>query len=114
MGSAHGRMCATFGTPVGDAMAELLEFYTTFHVAEEETEDGPVHDPCAILAVTHPHLFEMASRPVSVEVNGTHTRGMTVVDERGPRAEMPFNCDVAYDADTEALIGQMMQAVRDA
>lgn len=114
MGSAHGRVCATFGTPVGDAMAELLEFYTTFHVAEEETEDGPVHDPCAVLAVTHPHLFEMASRPVRVEVDGTHTRGMTVVDERGPRAEVPFNCDVAYEADAEALIDLVMQSVREA
>jgi inosine-uridine nucleoside N-ribohydrolase len=114
MGSVHGRVCATFGTPVGDAMAELLEFYTTFHVAEDETEDGPVHDPCAVLAVTHPHLFSVEARPVHVEVDGTHTRGMTVVDERGPWAGGPFNCDVAYGADAEALIDLVMQAVREA
>jgi len=39
---------------------------------------------------------------------------MTVVDERGPRAEVPFNCDVAYEADAEALIDLVMQSVREA
>lgn len=43
---------------------------------------GGLHDPCAILAVTHPELFEMVSRPVGVEVDGSLTRGMTVVDFR--------------------------------
>jgi hypothetical protein len=39
---------------------------------------------------------------------------MTVVDERGPWAGGPFNCDVAYGADAEALIDLVMQAVREA
>ncbi|MDG2428192.1 MAG: nucleoside hydrolase [Acidimicrobiales bacterium] len=114
MGSVHGRECATYGTPVGDAMAELLEFYSVFHLAEEETEDGPVHDPCAVLAVTHPHLFRFSARPVYVEVEAIHTRGMTVVDERGPRAEGPLNCNVAYGAESETLVDLVMQAVREA
>ena len=112
MGSMHGRECATFGTPVGDAMAQLLEFYTVFHLAEEQIEDGPVHDPCAVLAVTHPHLFNKEARSVHVEVGGTHTRGMTVVDERGPRADGLANCDVAYEADADNLVDLVMQAVR--
>jgi len=114
MGSAHGEVCGTLGTPVGDAMAQLLEFYTVFHLAEEEVVDGPVHDPCAVLAVTHPELFECDPRPVHVEVGGTHTRGMTVVDERGPRAGGPANCQVAYRADAPAAIDLVMQAVREA
>jgi inosine-uridine nucleoside N-ribohydrolase len=40
-------------------MAGLLEFYTVFHLAEEDAADGPVHDPCAVLAVTHPELFAL-------------------------------------------------------
>jgi len=83
-----------------------------FHLAEEQIEDGPVHDPCAVLAVTHPHLFNTEARSVHVEAGGTHTRGMTVVDERGPRANGPANCDVAYEADADALVDLVMQAVR--
>jgi inosine-uridine nucleoside N-ribohydrolase len=114
MGSAHGELCGALGSPVGDAMAQLLEFYTVFHLAEEEVVDGPVHDPCAVLAVTHPYLFECADRSVHVEIDGTQTRGMTVVDERGPRAGGPANCRVAYRADAESAIGLIMQAVREA
>ncbi len=113
MGSVHGRECATYGTPVGDAMARLLEFYTVFLRAEEKAEVGPMHDPCAVLAVTHPDLFTTKARPVHVELDGTRTRGMTVVDERGPRADGPANCDVAYGVDAAAVVDLVMQAVRE-
>lgn len=44
---------------------------------------GPaLHDPCAVLALTDPDLFEMTPRHVRVECTGTYTRGMTVVDLR--------------------------------
>lgn len=43
---------------------------------------APLHDPCAVVAVTHPELFEFADHPVVVECAGEHTRGMTVVDRR--------------------------------
>tara|TARA_B100000700_G_scaffold157666_1_gene174954 strand:- start:3126 stop:4055 length:930 start_codon:yes stop_codon:yes gene_type:complete len=114
MGSAHSEVCAALGTQVGDAMAQLLEFYTVFHLAEEQVVDGPIHDPCAVLAVTHPDLFEVAERNVRVEIDGTLTRGMTVIDERGPRAAEPANCRVAYRAHAERVIELIMQAVREA
>lgn len=43
---------------------------------------GGLHDPCAVLAVTHPQVIEYTDRPVDVELAGTLTRGMTVVDRR--------------------------------
>lgn len=43
---------------------------------------GGLHDPCAVLAVTHPEVVEHAARHVAVELTGTVTRGMTVVDQR--------------------------------
>jgi inosine-uridine nucleoside N-ribohydrolase len=93
-------------------MAGLLEFYTVFHLAEEDVTDGPVHDPCAVLAVTHPELFTLEARSVQVELAGTHTRGMTLVDERGPRASAEANCRVAYGVDADAVIALVMEAVR--
>ena len=114
MGAAHAAECRTIGTPVADAMAGLLEFYTVFHLAAEEVADGPVHDPCAVLAVTHPELFTFEGRPVHVELTGTHTRGMTLVDEREPRISEAGNCRVAYGVDADEVIALIMQAVREA
>ena len=114
MGAVHAAECRTIGTPVADAMAGLLEFYTVFHLAAEEVADGPVHDPCAVLAVTHPELFTFEGRPVHVELTGTHTRGMTLVDERGPRTLEAGNCRVAYGVDADKVIALIMQAVREA
>ena len=114
MGAIHAAECRTIGSPVGDAMAGLLEFYTVFHLAEEDVADGPVHDPCAVLAVTHPELFTLEARSVQVELAGTHTRGMTLVDERGPRASAEANCQVAYGVDADAVIALIMEAVREA
>ena len=114
MGAIHAAECQTIGSPVGDAMAGLLEFYTVFHLAEEDVADGPVHDPCAVLAVTHPELFTLEARSVQVELAGTHTRGMTLVDERGPRASAEANCQVAYGVDADAVIALIMKAVREA
>lgn len=61
------------------------------------TTEVAMHDPCAVLAVTHAELFEFVPREVSVELRGTHTRGMTVVDERfrvsrdGPMIDVGYN-----------------------
>ena len=114
MGAAHAAECRAIGTPIADAMAGLLDFYTVFHLAAEEVADGPVHDPCAVLAVTHPELFTFEGRPVHVELTGTHTRGMTLVDERGPRTLEAGNCRVAYGVDADKVIALIMQAVREA
>ncbi len=44
---------------------------------------GHLHDPCAVLAVTHPELVTHDHLPVAVETGGAHSRGATVVDQRG-------------------------------
>ncbi|MEM9711304.1 MAG: nucleoside hydrolase [Actinomycetota bacterium] len=63
---------------------------------------GYLHDPCAVLAVTHPELVTHDHLPVAVETTGTHTRGMTVVDERGYGDGTP-NVHVGRTVDAAAL-----------
>ena len=70
-----------------------------------------LHDPCAVLAVTHPELFELAPRAVDVEVKGTLTRGMTVVDERPVRRGAPPNVRVAYRIDAERALDLVREAL---
>jgi inosine-uridine nucleoside N-ribohydrolase len=75
------------GNPVATFTAELLSFYSQAYAdAFSGRAEGPLHDPCAVLAVTHPHLLETEPRHVRIELRGEHTRGMTVVDERGVRS----------------------------
>ena len=71
-----------------------------------------LHDPCAVLAVTHPELFEFAPRAVGVEVEGALTRGMTVVDERPGRRGAPANAQVAYRIDAARAMALVLESLR--
>lgn len=67
------------------------------------TSEVAMHDPCAVFAVTHPELFEFVPREVSVELDGTLTRGMTVVDERWRVARKQSQIKVGYEVDADAI-----------
>ncbi len=98
--------------PVATFAAELLSFYarayadTFFGRAE-----GPLHDPCAVLAVTYPELLRTEPRHVEVELRGEHTRGMTVVDERGVRPSAAANVQVAYSIDREGALELLVETL---
>lgn len=67
------------------------------------TSEVAMHDPCAVLAVTHPELFDFVSRVVAVELNGAHTRGMTVVDERPRVSRNGPMIDVGYTVEAPVV-----------
>ena len=71
--------------------------------------EAALHDPCAVLAVTHPELIETEPRAVDIELEGTLTRGMTVVDQRSTRRQDPANARVAYRIDA----GRAMDLVQE-
>ena len=84
----HGRMLAL----TGEAAAAL-------------------HDPCAVLAVTHPELIEFVSRPVAVSLNDPLTRGMTVIDERYAGRNGPNQALVAYGIDAPAAFELLLESL---
>ena len=90
--------------------ADLFDFYLAAYQKRTLGTRAPLHDPCAVLAITHPELFEFESRNVRVETTGTHTRGMTVVDERswGPG---PANCEVEYGIDRDQGITILLETL---
>ncbi|MGF1598523.1 MAG: nucleoside hydrolase [Acidimicrobiales bacterium] len=69
-------------SPGAVMLADLVVAYLDRVEAIRGWRRGGLHDPCAVLAVTHPHLFRHRRRRVGVELTGTLTRGMTVVDRR--------------------------------
>jgi inosine-uridine nucleoside N-ribohydrolase len=70
-----------------------------------------LHDPCAVLAVTHPELFEFRRRSVAVELNGRLTRGMTVIDERYSSWKSAPQIEVAYHIDADAAFALLFESV---
>jgi inosine-uridine nucleoside N-ribohydrolase len=98
------------GTPIGDFVGGLLRFYMQRILELTGSDDlAALHDPCAVLAVTHRGLFELANHRVQVELDGTHTRGMTVIDRRVARGPV----EVAWSVDAgraRELIGQSLSS----
>jgi inosine-uridine nucleoside N-ribohydrolase len=63
-------------------LADLVANYLDQLEGLTGLRQGGLHDPCAVLAVTHPGVISTSMRHVQVELAGTLTRGMTVVDQR--------------------------------
>ena len=97
--------------PVPDLVARLFAF---IHDRMEELvgeRRAALHDPCAVLALTHPQLIRFEPRAVDVELTGDWTRGMTVVDERTLRRQDPPNAEVAYEIDAGAATELVLESV---
>jgi inosine-uridine nucleoside N-ribohydrolase len=93
------------GTSLSGIMADLLTFFSGTYMSlyDDRFVGAPLHDACAVLALTHPELFTARSAHVVVEVQGTHTRGMTLVDHR-PMKNLPQpTVEVIETVDADAV-----------
>ena len=70
-----------------------------------------MHDPCAVFAVTHSELFEFVPRDVSVELTGSLTRGMTVVDERLRVLQKETKVRVGYEVEADVIKNLIFKAL---
>jgi purine nucleosidase len=68
------------GTRVGEATAQMLEFFERFDEEKYGTDGGPLHDPCVIAYLLKPELFKGRTCNVTVETTSELTMGMTVID----------------------------------
>ena len=98
LANRYGPFCASF----------LREYLATVRRITGSGDDAALHDPCAVLVLTHPELFECVSRDVAIELQGERTRGMTVVDRRpGRRGRV----QVAERIDSAGAIDRIVEAV---
>ncbi len=77
------RRVRDLGHPVGQMVADMLEFLGAACQREQGVADPPLHDPCAVARVARPGLVEVVDAHVAVELRGELTAGMTVTDFRG-------------------------------
>ena len=100
------------GTPLAVIIADLLTFFSSRYLAVNSRIVGaPVHDPCAVLALTHPELFTRRAARVDIELTCTHTRGMTVVDNRPLREPQPPNVELLETVDSDAFFRILTDAI---
>ena len=94
-------------------LADLLAFYSKSYIDHHLNMTGAaVHDPCAVLALTHPHLFTISSHRVDIELRGEHTRGMTMIDRRQYKNPPNPTCDVVWSVDAEPAFDVLIEAIR--
>jgi len=91
-------------------LAEILSFFSERYVELTSLSGGPMHDPLAVLAVSHPELFHFVDRNVQIELCGGQ-RGMTVVDQREFVAQQAPNCLVAERVEASALRNIIIQTL---
>lgn len=97
---------------VAQTFAQLLTFYSDGEIGRNADINGaPVHDACAVLALTHPQLFTMDRHHVEVETDGSSTRGMTVIDRRSLHERPDPNCTVVWDVDAERAFDVIVDAI---
>ncbi len=84
-------------------LADLFRYFSANYISRHDHIAGAaLHDPLAVMALTHPDLFERRPHHVTVETRGEHTSGQTVIDRRGMLDRRPSNCDVLERVDAEA------------
>jgi inosine-uridine nucleoside N-ribohydrolase len=93
-------------------MADLLDFFSgTYRSRHRDIGGAAVHDPCAVMALTHPGLFTRQPVHVEIETRGQRTAGMTVVDRRGLKEVPDPNCDMLTGLDADAAWQVVVEAI---
>lgn len=107
MTGAHIETLRNARTPTSTQAAEFLSFFQTRDV--DHRIGQPMHDPCALLGLTHPALFNFEESSMIAEVDGER-RGRT--EERSATSHTTAH-RIARTADAPAVIDLIIEAAKD-
>lgn len=98
-------------SPLGEFFLGLMAFFRKAYREHQGFIDPPVHDACTIAYLIDPAIVATQKVPLTVELRGEHTVGMTVADFRSPAAE---DCrhQVATTLDHAAFWALVVEAIR--
>jgi inosine-uridine nucleoside N-ribohydrolase len=97
------------GTSTGVFAGQVIGSYIAAARRNQAWSVAHLHDPCAVLAITHPDLFETAQMHVDVST-GSVTEGMSVVDQRGYGSQEP-NVEVLTSINRQKAVEVLIEAV---
>ena len=89
---------STAANPVIRVLEDAMRFYFEFHFDHGEGYLAHLHDPLAAAVALDPDLVRCREATVDVELTGTLTRAMTVVDWRGHWGREP-NARIGVEVD---------------
>jgi len=93
-------------------LADLFRFFSAMYIQRHDDIAGAaLHDPLAVIGLTHPDLFEASNRHVAIETKGELTRGMTVVDRRTLVERPAPNCRVLEAVDHAAAWTLIVESI---
>lgn len=100
MQHALGQTCAAWMGFFGNSYRQVWEF-----------EAPPVHDPCTVAALIDPDIIAWREAFLAVELDGTWTRGTTVVDLYGRYPDRAPNAQIAINLDAPRYWDLVLEAV---
>jgi purine nucleosidase len=98
------------GTPVGEAVAAMLEFFERYDEAKYGTDGGPLHDPNVIAWLLRPEIYGGKDVNVEVECGSELTMGQTVVDWWGVTDRRP-NVHFVREVDDAAFFALLVERI---
>ncbi|AZA14000.1 nucleoside hydrolase [Corynebacterium choanae] len=101
---------AAIPTATATVADQILQAYRQAYKQWSDFDDPPLHDVCAVAYVADPTLFTTAQAPVRIELAGTYTAGMTVVDFRA-FPQWPERHTVATGCDATRLFTTLQEAL---
>lgn len=100
----------SLGTPAGDSVAGMLDFFDRYDSAKYGIDGAPLHDPCVIAYLLEPGLFEGRHVSVVIETAPGPTQGMTVMDWWGVTPDEP-NAQVMREIDDEGFFDLLVERI---
>ena len=98
------------GNRAGTIFAALMRYFAQVHARWYGWDGPPIHDAVAVAYALGEDLIATRRYPVSVELDGRHTRGRTVVDTR-PFSSTEATVDVGVSIDRDAFVRMLLQAI---
>jgi purine nucleosidase len=100
------------GTVAGKHIHRIAQHYLEFYAARRGRRECAMHDALALAIAADPSLMLAAPNlRVDVELNGTHTRGMTVAEFRPWAAGDDANAVVPLAVDSKRFIDRWMETL---
>jgi purine nucleosidase len=95
-------------SPVGDAIAAMLDFVEDYDIAKYGFDGYPLHDPTVVAYLIEPDIFDLRPGHVSVVLEPGLGHGMTVADWWGSTDRKP-NAKVALSLDADRFYGLLTE-----
>jgi purine nucleosidase len=112
---------AEVGSPRAQFASALLAYYSAFYSNMFGFRTCTIHDPLAAALLVDPSLATYRDVAVSVELNGTHTRGQLVSDWRKIMVDTHIKSDAgkgrkpvraAAEVDAETFLTRLFEALK--